>query len=176
MGDVRVGRPLHAFPTLVGEVVRAEYQQDIESLRAFPFASWAANNSFVYDSAALPLFRRCGSAAEAFFLRPFTRRPGFGVEGQAGVAPPLTLRLQVPCGQYLIDAVVTDGRSAIAIEVDGIAFHHRSGEQLAADYLRQRRMVLRGHTVIRFTAPEVFRNAVECWRQVDAILTARRAR
>jgi len=54
-----------------------------------------------------------------------------------------------------------------------MGFHHMKAEQVAADYVRERRLVLVGCTVIRFTAQEVFSNPHECWRQVDAILEAR---
>ena len=84
------------------------------------------------------------------------------------------LTLQVRCAGFRIDAVVSDATTQLAVEIDGMAFHHRTKEQVAADYLRQRRIVVKGYTVIRFTAQEVFGDAAECWRQVRAILAARR--
>lgn len=131
----------------------------------FPFVSWASANRFTYPAEAEPSLRVCGSAAEAYFVRAFFTRTW------SGERPALSL--QVPCLGFRIDVVVTDARGALAIEIDGMAFHHRSREQVAADYLRERRIVARGYTVIRFTAPEVFGNADECWRQVEVILAAR---
>lgn len=160
-----------SFPTLVGEVV----PEAMVERRRFPFRSWALANGFTFDPALEPLYARCGSAAEAFFLRPFTDRPAFAVTPEGAVAGQLRLALQVRCAGFSIDAVVTHGATRLAIEIDGMAFHHRTKEQVAADYLRQRRIVAKGYTVIRFTAPEVFGDAAECWRQVDAILAARRA-
>lgn len=156
-------------PTLIGEI-------GFDGRQQFPFRSWATSARFLYAEGALPLFQKCGSAAEAFFVRPFAEREGATV-GTDGVATcgAVQLQTQVRCGRFYIDAVVSEGGYRLAIEVDGIAFHHRSKEQVAADCLRQRRIVAMGYTVIRFTAPEVFDNAVDCWHQVDAILAARRA-
>lgn len=141
----------------------------------FPFQSWADANGFAYPAAALPLMRLCGSAAEAFFVRPFANRAGFAMDGEGARAGTLSLRLQVPCAGFRIDAVIAEGSTQIAVEIDGMAFHHRSKEQVAADYLRQRRIVAKGFTVIRYTAQEAFGAADECWRQIDIILAARRA-
>lgn len=145
-----------AFLVKVGEAMNE---------RAFPFESWASANRFTYPDDAAPLLRQCGSAAEAFFVRAYFTR------SWPGDRP--ALALQVPCLGFRIDAVVTAGRTALAIEVDGMGFHHRSRERVAADYLRERRIVAKGYTVIRFTAQEVFATADECWRQVDVILAAR---
>jgi very-short-patch-repair endonuclease len=137
-----------------------------EAMRGdFPFESWASANRFDYPADALSLLRLCGSAAEAYFVRAYTTRVW------AGPRPALTL--QVPCAGYRIDCVVRDDRGALAIEIDGMGFHHRSREQVADDYLRERRIVAKGYTVIRFTAQEAFRDAEECWRQVAVILAAR---
>jgi very-short-patch-repair endonuclease len=161
------------FPRLLGEVIPAGFGSD-EIL--FPFQSWAAAHAFKYPPAATDFLSRCRSAAEAYFAREFTLRPHVQFPaGQAGlaIAGDVCLQLQARCGGYWIDAVVSGLRSTLAIEIDGMQFHHLTREQVAADYLRQRRIVLKGHTVIRFTAGEVFVDAAECWRQVDAILAAR---
>lgn len=158
-----------SFPVLAGEILaQAGY--------AFPFRAWASANRFTYPPTAAGFLGRTGSAAEAFFLRPFTLREGvtYPALGRAVVGS-LEVRVQVPCTTYRIDAVVLEGNFRLAIEIDGMAFHQSTQEQVAADYLRERRMVLKGYTVIRFTAQEVFRDADDCWRQVEAILAARRA-
>lgn len=144
-----------AYLVRAGEVMRDD----------FPFESWASANRFIYPAEALDQLRLCGSAAEAFFVRAYHTREW------SGVRP--SLALQVPCLGFRIDAVVQDAKGGLAIEIDGMAFHHRSREQAASDYLRQRRIVARGYTVIRFTAQEVFADADECWRQIDVILAAR---
>lgn len=117
--------------------------------RSFPFAVWARSARFKYP--------------------PGVTYPGVTTARADG----LTLELQVRAANYWVDAVVADSRSSLAIEIDGIAFHHRSKEQIAADYIRQRRIVLVGHTVIRFTAQEALGNPNECWRQIGAILAKR---
>lgn len=160
------------FPTLAGEILVSE------AVTRFPFASWATMNRFAYPPAALEFLRACQSAAEAFFVREFARRDGF--EAIAGTASarcgPVFVELQKAAGAYRIDVCVTADALKLAIEIDGLGFHRIKAEQVAADYLRQRRIVCHGYTVVRFTAPEVFADPAECWRQVDAILHAHRTR
>lgn len=146
---------------------------DVLAPRAFPFRSWAASVGFAYPPDALRFFQGCGSAAEAHFLRPFCLREGVSYDADAITHGSTMLRLQVPCGPYRTDAVVTDGRTALAVEIDGLGFHHRSKEQVAADYQRQRRIVAAGYAVVRFTAQECFRDAERCWRELDTILSTR---
>lgn len=161
------------FPVLIGEVIPAALGAKDE--RFFPLRAWALCARFEYPIEAEGFLGRCGSAAEAFFARPFTLRPDVEYpRGKLAVAGLYSLELQVPCAGYRIDAVLNDSSTSLAIEIDGMAFHSRSKEQVANDYLRQRRIVLKGHTVIRFTAREVFQSPEECWRQVEAILAARR--
>jgi len=164
-----------AFPTLVGDVLTNPATGE----RDFPFRSWAAAHSFVYPESAEGFFCQCGSAAEAFFARPFVwtflgeiKYPKVNL----AVTKEFTFELQARAASYWVDAVVGDGHSSLAIEIDGVAYHHRSQEQIAGDYLRQRLIVLLGHTVIRFTAQEVFTSGKECWRQVFEILKSRRSR
>lgn len=155
------------FPTLIGEVIPGA----LDGLPSFPFRSWAIANRFHYPLDAGQFLSQCGSAAEAFFARPFTSRPDVQYPRQrVATDGELTFELQVRCASYWIDAVVSDTRKTLAIEIDGMAFHNRTRDQVAADYLRQRRIVLKGYTVIRFTAQEVFHDPDECWRQVESIL------
>lgn len=159
------------FPTRLDEVVPGV----LSGRPNMPFVSWAAHNRFEYPAAAVELFKLCGSAAEAFFLRPFAHREGFTiVENGVATAGGVRVQLQAPCYGFRIDFAVSDAHSRLAVEIDGMAFHHRTKEQVAADYLRQRRISVKGYAVIRFTAAEVFGDAEECWRQLDAILAARR--
>lgn len=139
----------------------------------FPFESWAAANRFAYDARHAGFYCLCASAAEAYFVRPFLSRSGATSDGHTATCDGTAVRLQAPARIYRIDAVVTRAGFSLAIEIDGLAYHHRTRQQIAADYLRERRLVLMGHTVIRFTAPEVFRSPEECWRQIDAILAQR---
>ena len=162
-----------SFPTLVGEVIPSA----IDGLPLpFPFKAWATHNRFAYPLDAGQFLTHCGSAAEAFFARPFTQRANVAYpRDNVAVSGRLTLELQVRCAAYSIDAVVATQRESLAIEIDGMAWHHMSRDQVRADYLRERRLVLKGHTVIRFTAQEVFAGPDECWRQVEAIFASRAA-
>lgn len=143
--------------------------------KAFPFESWARDNAYPYQPAWLPALKLCGSVAEVFFLRPLLERDGVTVEGKEIHCGPVRVTLQHDVKGYRVDVLIEDGTTRLAVEVDGLAFHHRSREQIAKDYLRQRRIVARGYTVIRFTFYEVSGDAAECWRQIDAILSIRRA-
>lgn len=140
----------------------------------FPFQSWAMANRFEYPAAFRGFFCRCASAAEAYFIRPFLTREGVVALGDGRAQYRDTvLNVAVPCRRYVIDAVVEKGAFKLAIEIDGLDYHHRNAQQIAADYVRERRVVLLGYTVIRFTSREVFFTPDECWRQIDAIMEAR---
>jgi very-short-patch-repair endonuclease len=160
------------MPQRVGEIAFL----GSEDAPQFYFTTWAANHAFEYPLAAKDFLSNCGSAAEAFFARPFTRRVGvqfLADSPKTALADCYQMELQVHCAGYWIDAVVSDGRSSLAIEIDGGMWHYMSREKWAADYARQRRIVLKGHTVVRFTAIEVFKDPEECWRQIEIILAAR---
>lgn len=158
------------YPVLAGEAVSGA----ITGRPTFPFRSWAANAHFKYLPQAEYFFASCGSAAEAYFIRPFTLRAGFAAtDNTRASAGGVSVELQARCGQYYIDALISDPFLSLAVEIDGIGFHQRAKEQVARDYLRERRIVLRGYPVIRFTAQEAFAGPDECWRQIDAILDRR---
>lgn len=158
-----------SFPVLLGDVLR----QSALVRSGFAFQTWAKANRFDYPVPALEFLSNCGSAAEAYFAREFCQRPGveFTPEFPAlAETNDYAMTLQVRAGTYRVDAVVSTITARLAVEIDGMAYHHRTAEQLAADYLRQRRIVCKGFTVIRFTAKEVFATPAECWRQVEIIL------
>jgi very-short-patch-repair endonuclease len=148
-----------------------------EDAPQFYFDIWAVGSGFSYPPAAKDFLSHCGSAAEAFFARPFTLREGveFPPNNRKFACAPggYEMELQVRCAGYWLDALVSDPWSSLAIEIDGAAWHYMSKERWAADYARQRRIVLKGHTVVRFTAQEAFGDPDECWRQIEIILAAR---
>ena len=157
-----------SYPRLIGEIIGDSY--GVEE-RQFPFVAWAGTNGFKYPEAAKGFLRNVGSAVEAYFARAFAERPGVEFVGRRAYTKDYMLELQVRCLSYRIDAVVCDETTCLAIELDG---HHRAKEQVAADYMRQRRITLKGYSIIRFTAQEVLRSPAECWRQVEAILASRK--
>lgn len=150
--------------------------------RYFPFESWAVERCFRYGAGAGPFLRQCESAAEAYFLQPFTFRDGVTYREEPTTIAPrivavcgeLELALQVRCALSRIDVVLRCGRFRLAIEVDGLTYHRLNDEQIAADYIRERRIVVAGYTLVRFTAAEAFSANEECWRQVDLIVAAHR--
>jgi very-short-patch-repair endonuclease len=166
----RAAMSFRTFPMLAADVIPAA----LGDRPSFPFRSWAAANRFIYPEHATEFLTNCGSAAEAFFARPFVMRPTVAYPGvKSATADGLTLELQVRAANYWVDAVVSDRNFALAVEIDGATHHHWKQEQIAADYIRQRRIVLVGHTAIRFTAQEAFSNPSECWKQIEAILAKR---
>lgn len=157
-------------PVLLGEALRGALGDKQGAL--FPFRSWAKSVRFEFPNDAGGFLQTCGSAAEAYFARPFASRPRVTFDGSKATHGKDTLELQVPVGRYRLDAVVCRSDFRLGVEIDGMQWHHRTAQQVAADYLRQRRIVCSGLTVIRFTAQEAFKDAGECWRQIDAILEA----
>jgi very-short-patch-repair endonuclease len=161
---------VNSFPTLAAELIA----------ESFPFASWAAATQFTFPAPASRFLARSGSAAEAFFLRAITTDhqilvfdEGNGARYQTATGTKAVVTPQLRCFQYHIDAAVVSKNTKLAVEIDGMGFHHRTAEQVAADYIRARRLTLAGYAVIRFTAREAFNEPAECWRQIDAILDAR---
>lgn len=98
---------------------------------------------------------RCESPAEEAMLA------GFATIG-------LKIEQQVELAGYRLDFAIAVAR--IAVEVDGHAFHDRTPEQAQHDRARDRELTARGWRVLRFTAREVFADAVGCARQVAGIL------
>lgn len=162
-------------PTLAGEV-NALHGTGIAAPLGetrFPFISWAASARFRYPLEAQAFLCQCESAAEAFFARAFVARGGIVWRDNAPIyADGTQLRLQVKRGALRIDAVAERNGVKLAIEVDGMTFHARKYDQVAADYLRERRLIALGYVLVRFTAQEVFADSDACWEQISTILTA----
>ena len=78
------------------------------------------------------------------------------------------LEPQVEVGYYRVDFAVVSKK--IAIEIDGYEYHS-SKEQLTADAARERHLQKMGWRVIRFTGSEVYRNAHECARDAQSIIS-----
>ena len=121
-------------------------------------------------------FEWCESGAEVRFLWELAKRGDAVQCGRGLESSGLRVMLQATAGTYRIDFLVTrpgDDAFRLAVEVDGMRWHHHNDLQVEADYLRSRRLTLAGYSVIRFTAREVFTDAGECWRQVDSIMDRR---
>lgn len=145
---------------------------DLDPLKGhFPFIHWATGAKFDHPAGARHLFCKTGSAAEAFFFRPFAQRAGVRFESDCAVLSDIRVYPQYRVANYRIDFALMTGSIRLALEVDGLAFHQRNGEQIEDDYLRARRLIAAGYIVVRFAAREAFRDPGECWRQVDGILT-----
>lgn len=116
----------------------------------------------------------CGSAAELAFVGEFASRTGVGVVDHRCLRLGATdVRLQGRERGYMVDLMVERNGFKLAVELDGMGFHHTTDAQVARDYARERRLVLSGCTVIRFTAAEVFGHAKQAWVEVFRILEVR---
>lgn len=159
------------FPSPVGAVLQ---NMDVGLKDRFPFFWWAAGAKFDYPAGAKHLFAKCGSAAEAFFFRPFTEMDGASFTATSAKTPSLELIPQLVVGKHRVDFALHGASVRFAIEIDGLSFHQRTAAQVEADYIRARRVIALGYTVVRFTAGEAFGDAIECWKQLDAIICNRR--
>lgn len=116
------------------------------------------------------MFNRCESPAEEALLAGILMvRPTVHLESQAPI--------RVGSRKYLLDlAIYHDPQQwlRLDVEVDGHAFHDRTLAQAKADRARDRDLTLAGWRVIRFTASEVFEDAIGCARKVFEILEATR--
>lgn len=157
-------------PTPVGAIVN-EIDTGVDR---FPFFWWAVGAKFEYPEAARHLFARTGSAAEAFFLRAFATRPGATFDDCAVTVGHVTCTPQASIDRYRVDFTVRCAELVLAVEVDGLHFHHRMESQIQSDYARARRIIAAGFPVVRFTAREVFDDSHACWLELDSIIDGSR--
>lgn len=77
---------------------------------------------------------------------------------------------QCEIGPYRADFAVLvtgpNGEIKIAIECDGFVYHDMTIEQATHDKQRERRLVIAGFSVIRFSATEIMENADACVGEV----------
>ena len=118
--------------------------------------------------------RTVSSPAEAFVVRELLDLPGALFDGGETVRFRGAAIALVPCRGYRVDVAVKRDQTMLAMEIDGLEFHGRTQAQFARDYLRARRLLLAGYIVIRFTATEAMSQPRQCWRDVFAVLRARR--
>jgi very-short-patch-repair endonuclease len=81
------------------------------------------------------------------------------------------LLVNYPVGKYRPDfLILADSHGHVfrfIVEVDGHDFHERTKEQAARDKKRDRWFQSEGYSVLRFTGSEVFRDPIDCARQVS---------
>ncbi len=77
---------------------------------------------------------------------------------------------QHPVGPYRLDFAIPDRK--IAIELDGHDFH-KTKEQRTHDASRDRYLIERGWTVLRFTGTEIYKNTAKCVAQICRIVDQR---
>lgn len=88
----------------------------------------------------------------------------------------------IPMLTYRIDILILPARPrpraafALAVECDGHDFHDRTKQQAAYDRARDRELLLRGVTTVRFTGSEIFHSAERCALQAIEIFEALSAR
>lgn len=164
-------------PTLIGEITSDRASAETRLIRV---RGWIRKAGLPIPDDLLPAFAWCDSAAELLFLWEFAKGGDvLWASDRMVYSEQLRVESQAAVGKYRVDAVVTrtgdpsEPPFRLGIEIDGMGFHHRTPEQVADDYVRQRRLVLCGLTVVRFTVHDVFKDAAECWRQIDAIMDRR---
>lgn len=72
---------------------------------------------------------------------------------------------------FLLDVNTYDQRQTIVVECDGHAYHERTKEQAARDRSRDRWMVEKDITVLRYTGSEIVRDAVGCAEQICSVVS-----
>lgn len=72
---------------------------------------------------------------------------------------------QVEIGPFRADILVAVGERKLVLECDGLNYHG-SEEQVARDKRRDRYMVARGYSVMRFTGKEIHADARGCAAEV----------
>lgn len=84
-------------------------------------------------------------------------------------------KLDLGGNSYVIDFMVEspDGKTKLAIELDGHDFHEKTKEQAANDRARERMIVRHGYSIFRFTGSEVIRNPRKCVQEVASMLEGR---
>lgn len=73
---------------------------------------------------------------------------------------------QYEIGCYRADFAVFAGDVKIAVECDGFAYHDATKEKATKDKQRERRLIMSGFTVVRFSAIEVMESAPACASEV----------
>lgn len=73
---------------------------------------------------------------------------------------------QYEIGCYRADFAVFADDVKIAVECDGFAYHDATKEKATKDKQRERRLIISGFTVVRFSASEVMENAPACASEV----------
>ena len=85
---------------------------------------------------------------------------------------PTPIRPQVLCGGYIIDFVIDypfPTKTKIAVEIDGHDTHKTKTQRLN-DYARERYLMTKNMIIIRFTASEVYVDAMACVKEVMKII------
>jgi very-short-patch-repair endonuclease len=94
------------------------------------------------------------------------------VDERYGVTIRPQKKLDLGGKSYVIDFMVEspDGKTKLAIELDGHDFHEKTKEQAANDRARERTIVRHGYSIFRFTGSEVIRNPRQCVQEVTSML------
>lgn len=72
---------------------------------------------------------------------------------------------------FLIECIYQGKTHWLAVECDGHEFHEKTKEQAARDKRRDRDMVKKGITVLRFTGSEIWKDTSKCMNEIyDTLL------
>lgn len=97
------------------------------------------------------------SPIEAMFIRSFYMRAD---AARAAAMEPLGIKVwpQRRLDSFRVDFLLERGARKLVVECDGHEFHERTKEQATKDKSRDRALVSRGYTVMRFTGSEIWAN------------------
>jgi len=81
-------------------------------------------------------------------------------------------RVETDIGTYYLDFLILPKdkripKFKIAIELDGHDFHEKTKEQVAKDKKRERQIISKGYTVLRFTGSEIYNNPRACINEIS---------
>ena len=138
---------------------------------SFDFDEWSRSARFDYPEHAIAMLSRCGSPAEAHLIRRLFSSEETVDAGAVAWCRGVKIQAQVRCLAYSIDFTAETDRCRLAIEIDG-GYHTATRAQIAADYVRERRIVRTGYLLLRFTGSEAINGPALVWREVFATLAA----
>lgn len=104
-----------------------------------------------------PCYGEVDSPVEALFSSAFD-----ACRDRLLVPKKLKITTQKPCGNYRIDFAVACEMGWLAVEIDGHDFHEKTKAQASSDRARERYLVSKGYTLIRFTGSDVWNNPFLC--------------
>jgi very-short-patch-repair endonuclease len=132
-----------------------------------------AFNDYFERELANDLSGICESPIEKKLFEAFTlsgvrwKRDQWGVKGFLG---DVCIQPQYTIDQYRVDFLVEKGGKGWVIELDGHDFHEKTKDQASRDKRRDRFLIGKGYTVLRYTGSEVWANPDACAKEIFSLV------